>query len=89
MRLLATALFIVLIGCAHNGVIGVAYNQYGIVRQVFSGSPAEKAGIKVNDKILNIADLRGEVGTICTVNVQREDNIMTLLIPRIDINSLK
>ena len=47
-----------MIACAGPGAIGVAYNQKGIVKHVLKNSPAEKAGVKVGDKILNTKKLR-------------------------------
>lgn len=79
MRFLIIASFTLLSGCATfgggecTGVTGVAYNQQGIVKYVFPDSNAERAGIQVEDKILDVkSSLRGKVGTVANVRLVRE-----------------
>jgi len=77
------------IGCVTpKGVIGVAYNQKGIVRHVFPKSPADLAGIKLDDRILNTKDLRGKVGTMCLVKYERSGTYFEQLIKRVDVDTL-
>lgn len=63
MRYIIFILSLFMIGCSSKGVIGVMYNQDGIVRNVFLGSPASKAGIQENDKILYHRSTKGKPGT--------------------------
>jgi predicted metalloprotease with PDZ domain len=89
MKSIITALvFLIMTACAGPGAIGVAYNQEGIVRYVFKNSPAEKAGIVVGDKILNRKELRGDIGTMCRVKVEREGQYIEKLIQRLDVDKL-
>lgn len=71
-----------------TGAIGVVYNQHGIVRDVFEGSPADKAGIKINDKILDRKSTRGKPGTVATVNYIREGMRYTKTIDRVCTDDL-
>lgn len=80
---------LLLTGCASPGVVGVAYNKKGIVKYVFEGSNADKAGIKVEDKILNTKDLRGKVGTVIIVKLVRAGVGFELKIERQHIDTLK
>jgi C-terminal processing protease CtpA/Prc len=90
MKFITTIILsLTLIGCAGSGVIGVVYNQKGIVRSVFKESPAEKAGILVDDRILNTKDLRGAVGSMCRVKVERNGQFFEKLILRIHEDKLK
>lgn len=92
MRYLIAILLTFIVGCASTGkpgAIGVLYNQEGIVRQVFPNSPAEKAGIMINDKILNPKDLRGKIGTYALVKFVRQGATYELRIVRMDVDKLE
>ena len=82
-------LLLTLISCASQGIIGVIYNQYGVVRRVFKDSPAEKAGIIIGDKILNPHQLKGTIGTQCLVKIQRDGLFFEKLVERVNAKKLK
>ncbi len=87
--LLIILLVLNLAACANPGIIGVVYNQNGIVRQVYDKSPAKAAGVLLGDKILNTGDLRGRVGSVCHVRIERELQFIDLFITRVHIDSLQ
>lgn len=93
MRIILTLLGVLfLTSCAHKGVIGVAYNKAGIVKYVFEGSNAEKAGVLLEDTILNTKELRGKPGTYIEVLIKRSSSdlgIMHFNIMRQHIDTLK
>ena len=92
MRYLIMLLTVLFVGCASigkPGAIGVLYNQNGIVRQVFPGSPAEKAGLMINDKILNTKELRGAIGSYATVRYVRNGQTYVEKIVRMDVEDLE
>lgn len=71
------------------GVIGVVYNQQGIVRDVFDRSPAEAAGIHVDDKILDRKSTRGKEGTEATVTYIRPgEDKRTVNVTRVCVDDL-
>lgn len=72
------------------GVIGVVYNQQGIVRDVFDRSPADAAGITIDDKILNQKSTRGEEGTEATVTYIRPgEDKKTVTVTRVCVDDLE
>jgi C-terminal processing protease CtpA/Prc len=90
MKKLLIALSLIFItGCASPGVIGVGYNKEGVVKYIFKSSPAEKAGIQLNDQILNTKDLRGKVTRKVLVKYKRGGATYELLVDRVHIDSLK
>lgn len=56
-----------------TGVIGVVYNQHGVVRHVFPNSPADKAGIEVGDIIHDRRSTRGKPETEVLVKWKRDE----------------
>ena len=70
------------------GVIGVVYNQHGVVRDVYNGSPAAAMGIKLNDKILDRKSTRGKPGTIAEVKFIRDGKLHKVNIPRVCVDKL-
>ena len=78
-----------LTACASPGVIGVGYNKKGVVKYIYKESPAEKAGIMLEDIILNPKKLRGPIGSICHVEFKRDNVLMKKDIERVDVDSLK
>ena len=72
------------------GVIGVVYNQDGIVRDVFDRSPAQEAGITVDDKILYRHSTRGEEGTQAQVTYIRPgEDKKTVTVTRVCVDDLE
>lgn len=71
------------------GVIGVVYNQQGIVRDVYEGSPAASSGIKLNDKILDRHPTRGKVGTTAVVKLIRDGELIVLDMERVCVRDLE
>lgn len=71
------------------GVIGVMYNQEGIVRDVFSNSPADEAGIQLGDKILDRRSTRGKPGTIADVRLIRNGVLLSTSVVRICVDDLQ
>ncbi len=82
-------MLVLLMACASNGVIGVAYNKQGIVKYVFKNSSAEKAGILLEDKILNKTSLRGRVGSMCLVKYERVGVYHEIFVLRQHIDTLE
>lgn len=80
---------VMLIGCASPGGIGVLYNKKGVVRHVFENSPAEDAGIELEDVILNTKELRGPIGSICHVRWQRGAVLYKKDIIRADVDTFR
>lgn len=70
------------------GVIGVVYNQQGIVRDVYNNSPADKAGIMLDDKILDRRSTRGKPGTVATVKYIRNGELNVVEVDRVCVNDL-
>lgn len=89
MKLLLTLSLLLAAGCASKGAIGVAYNRQGVVKVVFTGSPAEKADIRVEDIILNPKELRGPIGSICHVKGSRAGVEYEKAVKRADVNSFQ
>lgn len=87
MKLLLSMLMVFAVGCASSGGIGVLYNKKGVVKHVFENSPAEEAGIELEDVLLNRKELRGKVGTMCKVRWQRGAVIYTKNIVRADVET--
>jgi C-terminal processing protease CtpA/Prc len=68
--------------CPKNyGGIGVTIIN-NMVTEVYTGYPAHKNGILVNDYIITPDVLRGEVGTQITLQIVRNDDILTLTMKR-------
>lgn len=53
-----------------------------LVEEVHHGYPAERAGIRAGDQVLNSYEIRGEVGTKATVKLIRDGQPLTLVITR-------
>lgn len=71
------------------GVIGVVYNQQGIVRDVYEGSPAGSAGIRVGDIILDRRSTRGKPQTLAQVKYIRDGVLRTVEVERVCVNELQ
>lgn len=78
-----------LLGCASPGGIGVMYNKKGVVKYVFEHSPAENAGLMLEDMILNTKELRGPIGSMCHVRWKRGEMIYEKYIQRADVGTFK
>lgn len=71
------------------GVIGVVYNQDGVIRDVYENSPAALARIKLNDKILDRHSTRGKVGTTAVVKLIRNGELIVLDMKRVCVRDLE
>lgn len=65
----------------YYGGIGVTIIN-NVVTEVYNGYPAHKNGILVNDYIITPDILRGEVGTKITLQIVRNNDILTLTMKR-------
>lgn len=83
--------FAFIVGCASKppGAIGVMYNQDGVVRHIYSHSPAAKAGLLLGDIIENPKSLRGPVGTSVTISVIRKSKKLSFTLVRVNVKTLK
>ena len=83
------AMCAIMAGCSCKGVIGVVYNQNGVVKRVFENSPADKAGILIGDKILDRTSTRGSVGSTAQVKwVTPEIGLKQAPIKRVCVDTL-
>jgi hypothetical protein len=89
MKYLLLLLPLILVNCASPGGIGVLYNKKGVVKHVFENSPANAAGIMLEDVLLNKKDLRGKIGTICRVRWQRGTVLHERDIIRADVSTFR
>jgi hypothetical protein len=65
------------------GGIGISYGPFdGTIQKVYKYYPAWSAGIKEGDKIINLGEIRGEVGTEVTVIYSRNGSITQLKMKR-------
>lgn len=65
------------------GGIGIIYNQWdGSIQKVYKYYPAWSAGLKEGDKIINVGQIRGEVGTDATVKYSRDGVVTEMKIKR-------
>lgn len=58
------------------GGIGITHNGQGIVETAHKYYPAHTAGIRKGDRILNLGDMRGPVGSEVTVRIVRDGQEM-------------
>lgn len=89
MRYLLLVFILILVNCASPGGIGVLFNRKGIVKYVFANSPAQKAGIILEDLLLNPKDLRGPIGSMCIVKWKRGSTIYEQDIVRADVSTFR
>lgn len=89
MRFIALFIALSLAGCASPGGIGVLYNKKGVVKYVFEASPADAAGMEVEDLILNPKELRGKIGTVCHVRWQRGAVLYQRNLIRVDADTFR
>lgn len=66
------------------GGIGIESN-WDIVQKVVEGYPADKAGLKVGDRMFYKGDIRGEPGTEVHIHVQRNNLDLDFTIVRAKI----
>ena len=71
------------------GVIGVAFNQDGIVKYVFRGSPAELADIREEDKLLYARSTKGTPGTVANVKFIRDGQLIKKDVDRVCVDELQ
>ena len=60
------------------GGVGIQQQQpYGLVVEVYKGYPAERMGIQVGDYLLNLSEIRGEVGSEVEVRIERNGKYLS------------
>lgn len=89
MKYVLALMIAVVTGCASPGGIGVLYNKKGVVKHVFEKSPAEKAGLLLEDIISNTKELRGPIGSMCLVKYTRDGKHYQKLIERADVETFR
>jgi predicted metalloprotease with PDZ domain len=78
MKKLIILLSIFLTNCASpcKGILGAKYNlNTYLVAEIFSDSPAERAGIQVGDELLYPESIPGTDGEVKTVRVIRDNKL--------------
>lgn len=89
MKIILMVCIFGLIGCASPGGIGVLYNKKGTVKYIFEESPADKAGMMLEDIIANTKELRGPIGSKCLVKYSRDGKSYQKLIERVDVDTFR